>query len=145
MQVAQDMGIGFELGREETAQLGQCRRGVEIVGVRGLVIDDPPCIPAFGERMKAGAEDAVHANRGEPSCDDSRPADFAGSIGVGRKDPLGLGVVGGIERKLERLGCNLSGQRRIEAGCAHLSSDARFALRKSGAGDGPIQIGRAHV
>jgi len=141
MQVAQDVGIGFELGREETAELGQRGGCVDIVGVGGLVIHDPPRFIAFRERIKPGAEDAVHANRGEPSGDDSGPADFAAGIGVGRENPLGLGVVCGFERKLERLGGNLTGQGRIEAGSAHLGSDARFALRKSGAGGIPIQGG----
>ena len=36
--------------------------GIKIVGMGGLVVDDPPGIVAFGERLEPGAEDAIDAD-----------------------------------------------------------------------------------
>ena len=109
VEVAQDLGVGFKLGREERAQLGKRRGGVEMAGVGGFVVDDPPGVLAFRLGDEAGAEYAVHAYVGEGAGNDSGPADFAGGAGVGRENPLGNGVQRGVERELERIGGDLGG------------------------------------
>jgi hypothetical protein len=88
VQVAQDLGVGFKLGRKEFSQRGKsCGRGsVWIAGVGGFVVDDPPCLPAFGLRLESGSEDAVYANDvngAETASDDSHPSDLTLGIRVG--------------------------------------------------------------
>jgi hypothetical protein len=138
VQVAQDRGVGFELGREDTPQLRQGRGRVKIAGVGGFVIDDPPGILAFRGRVEAGAEDAVHPDGVQAAGDHSGPANLAGGLGARRENPLGDGVERGVEREPERLGGDLGGPRGVKAGGARLGGDAGFELAKSGSGRVPI-------
>jgi len=126
------------LRREEAAQVGQGGGWVEIVGVCGFVVYDPPAIFSCGVWDRAGAEDPVHPHRAQAAADDADPTDFAGGLGVGRENPLADGVGGGVERVLKRLGGDLRGLRWVHARGADLRGDARSEALKSGAGGGPV-------
>ena len=84
VQVAQHLGVGLDLRREEAAELGECCGRVDVVGVGGLVVDDPPAVFAFCEGIGPGAKDAVYANGAQGSGDNAGPTDFAGRFEVGR-------------------------------------------------------------
>src|ERR1035441_5112267 len=106
-QVAEDGRVCFDLRRELAAQLGQRGGGVETVSVRSLVIDDPPgffdwrC--GVGLWRGSGAEDSINLHRAQAARPDSGPADFAGSVRVWRKNPLGKRIAGCLEHDFERL------------------------------------------
>ena len=113
--------------------------GSNLIGVGGLVVDDPPAIFSFAPGVETGPEDAVHAHRAQSAGDDSGPAGLAGRAGVGRENPRADGIMGGVERKLKRLGGDPRGLGLVHADGAHLSGDARFKMRKSRAGSLPIE------
>jgi hypothetical protein len=82
VEIAQNFGVGFELGREERAEFRQHCGRVSIVGMGGLIVDDPPAIFTLRLGCWPGAKDAVNLNRTQAAGDDSGPANLAGSLCV---------------------------------------------------------------
>ena len=109
-----------------------------MVGVSGFVVDDPPCIIAFGERVESCAKDAIDANGAQGACDDAGPGCFAGGIGVRRQDPLAMRILRGFERELECLGRNGSCLSWRRADSANLCDDVGSQACESSAGGGPV-------
>jgi hypothetical protein len=70
--------------------------------------------------------------------DDSGPTHFAGSLCVGRENPLANGVMGGVERVVERLSGDLGGLGPVYAGGTHLGGDTGFQALESLSGCVPI-------
>jgi hypothetical protein len=62
MEAAQDYGVCLKLWREEGAKGRQGNRRIEVFGVRGLEVYDPPGIFPFGQRFEPCTKDAIHAN-----------------------------------------------------------------------------------
>ena len=138
MEVAQDFGVGLKLGGEGCAELGQGGGGIGNVGVGGFVVDDPPGFGAVGERLEAGAEEAVYLDGAECAGDEAGPAGFAGFLGMGREDPVAGGVVGGGEGEMEGFGGEDCGLGWVDAGGADLGGDAGLELLEGGAGLVPV-------
>ncbi len=136
--LAQKAGVGFDLRREEAAEFGQSGGWGSMIGVCGLVVDDPPAVFSFSASDSAGAEDAVCADGAQAAAEDSCPCGLGVSAGVGRENPLAHGIVCRVERVLERLGGDLGGLGRIYAGGADSSSDAGFEAPQGSAGGSPI-------
>jgi hypothetical protein len=138
VQVAEDFCVGFELRRKELAKFGQGGGRGKGVGVSGFVVDDPPGLISGGLRLRASAEDAVYLHGAQTAGDDPGPANFARAFGVGRKDPLSDGLIGGIEGEAERFCGDGGGFGLIYTCGADLCGNLGLELLECGAGCVPV-------
>ncbi len=133
MQSAQHARIGLELRRKQLAQLRQRPLRVETVGVRGLVVDNPPGLIAVRQRFCSGAKYTVHLHRVHSLAHHSCPARLARSLSVRRQNPLPSRVAGSLQ-------CNLQGLRSNAIGLTAVNANRARMARQSAAPSSPMPI-----
>ena len=141
VELAQDLGVGLKLGREDRAEARHCGCWVGLVGVGGFVVDDPPDRGALRERSGSGAKDAVDLHSAQRAGENADPAGFRRIVSVGREDPLAVGLGGAGESETECFRGEAHRLLRLDAGGADLGGDAGLELLERGASGGPVAGG----